>query len=160
MALAAGPAVLETDGLRVLVIDDDPVVRDAVRALLEYFGYECGVAADGPSGLALFESATWDVVITDLTVSGRTGWHIVDAIRKRVSQQPVIVMSGADHLSLRTVAGQCRVSLLVKPFGLNALKAALVDALYARLRSGGPPALLDAMPGRADARNLGGRVGA
>jgi CheY-like chemotaxis protein len=40
---------------RVLVIDDDPFVRDSVQALPEYFGYEWGIAADGPSGLKQFE---------------------------------------------------------------------------------------------------------
>ena len=119
-------------GPRVLVIDDDPVVRDSVQAFLEYFGYECGIAADGPSGLKRFEGQTWDLVITDLTLPGMTGWQVIDAIRGRVPGVPVIVITGVDDPSVRTRARQCQVSLLLKPFGLDVLKAALVDALYAR----------------------------
>jgi hypothetical protein len=44
MALMPGPTVPDTDWPRVLLIDDDPVVRDSVRALLKYFGYECRIA--------------------------------------------------------------------------------------------------------------------
>jgi len=115
-----------------LVIDDDPENRDSVQALLEYFGYECGIAADGPSGLKRFEGHTWDLVITDLTLPGMTGWQVVDAIRGRVPGMPVIVITGLDDPSVRTRARQCQVSLLLKPFALGVLKAALVDALYAR----------------------------
>ena len=117
---------------RVLVIDDDPVVRDSVQALLEYFGYECGIAADGHSGLKRLEGETWDLVITDLMLRGMTGWQVVDAIRGRVPGVPVIVITGVDDPSVRTRARQCQVSLLLKPFGLDMLKAALVEALYAR----------------------------
>ena len=132
MALALGPPVPDTNAPRVLVIDDDPENRDSVQALLEYFGYECGIAADGPSGLKRFEGHTWDLVITDLTLPGMTGWQVVDAIRGRVPGVPVIVITGLDDPSVRTRARQCQVSLLVKPFGLDVLKAALVDALPER----------------------------
>ena len=114
----------------VLLIGDDPVVRDSVQALLEYFGYECGIAADGPSGLKRFEGETWDLVITDLTLPGMTGWQVIDAIRGRVPGVPVIVITGVDDPSVRTRARQCQVSLLLKPFGLDVLKAALVDASH------------------------------
>jgi CheY-like chemotaxis protein len=61
----------------VLLIGDDPVVRNSVQALLEYFGYECGIAADGPGGLKRFEGETWDLVITDLALPGMTDWQAV-----------------------------------------------------------------------------------
>jgi CheY-like chemotaxis protein len=124
-------SVTDTHAPRVLLIDDDPVVRDSIQALLEYLGYQCGAAADGPSGLRLFEGEPWDLVLTDLTLPGMTGWQIVDAVRKRVPRLPVIVMSGADHLSVRTAAAQCRVSVLFKPFGLDALQGIVVSALHA-----------------------------
>jgi DNA-binding response OmpR family regulator len=143
MALATGPPVPDTTAARVLLIDDDPVVRDSVRALLEYLGYECGIAADGPSGLECFARATWDLVITDLMLPGMTGWHVVDAIRRREPTRPVIVISGTDHPSVRIAARQCGVSVLVKPFGLGALKAVLVEALSRPVTVGGLSRPLD-----------------
>jgi CheY-like chemotaxis protein len=124
--------VPDTNAPRVLVIDDDPVVRDSVRALVEHFGYRCGTAADGPSGLRRLEGETWDLAITDLMLRGMTGWQVIDAIRGRAPGVPVIVITGVDDPGVRTRARQCQVSLLLKPFRLDALKAALVDALYAR----------------------------
>jgi CheY-like chemotaxis protein len=147
MALAPGPPVQDTSAPRVLVIDDDPVVRDLVQALLEYFGYECGIAADGPIGLERFDGQTWDLVITDLTLPGMTGWQVVDAIRGRVPGVPVIVITGVDDPSVRTRARQCQVSLLLKPFDLDVLKAALVDALYAGAPSPLTPGRLPAPSG-------------
>jgi CheY-like chemotaxis protein len=131
MALAPGRPVPETNARRVLVIDDDPVVLDLVQMLLEYFGYECGIAADGPDGLKRFDGQTWDLVITDLTLPGMTGWEVVDAIRGRVPGVPVLVITGVDDPCVRTRARQCQVSLLPKPFGIDMLKAALLDAWYA-----------------------------
>jgi CheY-like chemotaxis protein len=129
---------------RVLLIDDDPIVRDSIRALLEYFGYECGIAADGPSGLKRFEGETWDLVTIDMMLPGMTGWQVIDAIRGRVPGVPVIVITGVNDPSVRARARQCQVSLLLKPFGLDVLKAALADALYAR-------ALFSLTPGRSPA---------
>jgi CheY-like chemotaxis protein len=63
-------SVTDTHAPRVLLIDDDPVVRDSIQALLEYLGYQCGAAADGPSGLRLFEGEPWDLLLTDLTLPG------------------------------------------------------------------------------------------
>jgi two-component system, NtrC family, response regulator len=143
MALATGLPVPDIHAPRVLLIDDDPVVRESVQALLEYIGYDCGIAADGPSGLTRFEGETWDLVITDLTLPGMTGWQVIDAIRGRVPGVPVIVITGVDDPSVRTRARQCQVSLLFKPFSLDALKGVLVDALYQRLPSGGLPGPLD-----------------
>ena len=132
MALALVPPVPDTNAPRILLIDDDPIVRDSIQGLLEYFGYDCGIAADGPSGLKRFEGETWDLMMTDLMLPGMTGWQVIDAIRGRVPGVPAIVITGVDDRSVRTRARQCQVSLLLKPFGLDVLKAALVDALYAR----------------------------
>jgi Response regulator receiver domain len=71
-------------------------------------------------------------VITDLMLPGMTGWQVIDAIRGRVPGVPVIVTAGVDDPSVRTRVRQCQVSLLLKPFRLDELKAALADALYAR----------------------------
>ena len=115
---------------RVLIIEDDPVVRGAVQALLDYFGYESGLAADGPSGLRRFEGEPWDLVLTDLTLPGMSGWEVVDAIRGRAPTLPVILITGVDEPMVRTRARASHVRLLLKPFGLDALQAALLDALY------------------------------
>ncbi len=115
---------------RVLIIEDDPVVRGAVQALLDYFGYESGLAPDGPSGLRRFEGEPWDLVVTDLTLPGMSGWEVVDAIRGRAPTLPVILITGVDDPMVRTRARASHVLLLLKPFGLDALQAALSEALY------------------------------
>jgi CheY-like chemotaxis protein len=124
------PHRLPRDPPRVLIIEDDPAVRDAVQALVDYFGYESGLAADGPSGLRRFEADSWDLVLTDLTLPGMSGWEVVDAIRRRTPTLPVILITGVDDSMVRTWACASHIRLLLKPFGLDALQAALADALY------------------------------
>jgi CheY-like chemotaxis protein len=126
--------VPDTTAPRVLLIEDDPSVRDSVHELLDYFGYQCGIAADGQTALQRFHAETWDLVITDLTLPGMTGWQVVEAIRARAPSVPVILITGDHDPEIGARARQCRVSLLPKPFGLDALKAVLVDALYAPSR--------------------------
>jgi CheY-like chemotaxis protein len=70
---------------RVLVIDDDPSVREVVRYVFQDFGYEYETAADGPRGLARFDEGGWDLVLTDLGMPEMSGWAVVEAIRRRSS---------------------------------------------------------------------------
>ena len=122
----------DTCAPRVLVIEDDRTVRDSIQALLEYLGYECGLAADGPSGLRLFEGEPWDLVLTDLTLPGMSGLDVVEVIRRRAPTRPMILITGADDPFIRSRAREHHVLLVLKPFGLDTLKAAVVDALYAQ----------------------------
>ena len=66
---------------RILLIDDDPDVRDVLQHLLASFGYDCHTAADGVSGLARFDEGVWDLVLIDVVMPTMSGWTVVEAIR-------------------------------------------------------------------------------
>jgi CheY-like chemotaxis protein len=109
----------------VLVIDDDRGVREIVSEFLDLLGLEPQGAATGAEGLALFESGVYDLVVTDLSMPGMTGWEVVEAVRRRVPGQAVIMMSGsASELDVGR-ARQQDVTLLRKPVGLEELKRAV-----------------------------------
>src|SRR5262245_23851842 len=58
-------AMSEARRPRVLVIDDDPSVREVLGSLLASFGYDCQTAVNGRAGLARFDEGGWDLVLTD-----------------------------------------------------------------------------------------------
>jgi CheY-like chemotaxis protein len=117
---------------RVLVIDDDPSVREIVRYLLEDFGYDCETAADGPRGLARFQEGGWDLVVTDLGMPEMSGWEVVEAIRRRSLTMPIVLITGLIDPGLMRRAGEQGLPVVPKPFRSDTLRAAVAEALRAR----------------------------
>lgn len=79
---------------RILVIDDDGIVRDALSVFLSRAGHEVLTAADGANGLQLFKSIRPDLVILDRALPLLSGSGVFDSIRKISSKVPVLVLSG------------------------------------------------------------------
>lgn len=82
---------------RVLVIDDDPIMRELAAAKLAEAGYETDSAADGAEGLSRLQGA--DLVISDIDMPGISGFDVVKAIRndRARSEMPVIVITGSER---------------------------------------------------------------
>jgi CheY-like chemotaxis protein len=120
---------------RVLLIDDDELVRRALTALLEHAGYEVQPASDADSGLRLFREQGADLVLTDLQMPDRGGIEVVLAVRYGPRPVPVIAMSGSDEPrgleALRDAAMVGAVAFLRKPFTGEELAAAVRAALEA-----------------------------
>ena len=71
----------DTSRPRILLIDDDPNVREVLVHLFASFGYECHTAAEGASGLARFDEGVWDLVLVDVVMPAMSGWGVVEMIR-------------------------------------------------------------------------------
>jgi CheY-like chemotaxis protein len=133
MVCAQHRAVADAHATRVLVIDDDPGVREAVSSLLVSFGYDCQTADDGQHGLIRFDEGGWDLVLTDLVMPKMSGWEVVEAIRRRAPTMPIVLITGLSDPAVIQRAREWRVPVIAKPFRLETLKATLVEALYAQL---------------------------
>lgn len=107
----------------VLVVDDDPSIRRALRAELEAAGYEIAEAADGEEGTRLFAEMEPDLVLTDLAMPGTDGFDVIAAIRK-THRTPVIVLSvrGGDTDKIRALDLGAD-DYVVKPFSVQELLA-------------------------------------
>lgn len=81
---------------KILVIDDDGIVRDALNVFLTRAGYKVFVAPDGLNGMALFKNNTPDLVILDRDLPGMTGSEIIQKIRQFSKTLPVIILTGYD----------------------------------------------------------------
>ncbi|MDP1568669.1 MAG: sigma-54 dependent transcriptional regulator [Vicinamibacterales bacterium] len=79
---------------RILVIDDEAAIRDAMRMILEYEGYDVLTAATGEEGLAIVEREGPDLLFLDIKMPGMDGIEVLRRLTHLTDQTPVIVISG------------------------------------------------------------------
>ncbi len=79
---------------RILVVDDEPTIRDTSVAILGSQGYEVRTAADGFEGLVELRRSLPDLIISDLRMPDMSGFEFLSVVRRRFSHIPVIAISG------------------------------------------------------------------
>ncbi|HWR54644.1 MAG TPA: response regulator [Bryobacteraceae bacterium] len=118
---------------KLLVVDDEEVVRLAARAVLEKHGFEVLLAEDGIAAMQLFERdpAGFSAVLLDLTMPGMSGEHVVPRLRALRRDVSILLMSGYDERMVMERLGTAEVSgFLHKPYTSSQL-AERVKALVA-----------------------------
>ncbi len=117
----------------ILVVDDDPSIRQALSRELALAGYDAISAADGSEGKAVFEERRPDLVITDLAMPRADGFALLAAVR-RVDATPVLVLSvrGEEEDKVRALDLGAD-DYVTKPFSLRELLA----RVRTQLRRGG-----------------------
>jgi len=102
-------------GIRALVADDEPIIRNIVRRYLRRFGCEAHEVASVPEAREVLEreADTFGLVVTDHRMPGGTGHELIDWIRMRWASLPIILMSGGFSEPLPPGA---LVRTLEKPF--------------------------------------------
>jgi two-component system response regulator AtoC len=118
---------------RVLVIDDDPGVRDYMEALVSRQGYEVVAVADGEQALLSLETSQPDLVTLDVVLPGMDGLETLSELKKRLPEVPVVMLSG--HGQARNIVEAMRLGasdFLRKPFEVEELELAFQKALEKR----------------------------
>jgi len=120
---------------RVLVVDDDPLVRETVALALERAKHEVRRAADGLQALDMLSAAPADLVISDIIMPEVDGIGLLLAMRKRHPPLKVVAMSGGGRTRnmdfLRMAEALGAHATLPKPFTPEQLLAAVAAALKA-----------------------------
>jgi two-component system KDP operon response regulator KdpE len=110
-------------GTKILVIDDEPQIRRAIRVGLEKFDYKVLLATTGEEGLDLAALESPDVVILDLAMPGIDGFEVCRQLREW-SQVPIIVLSVRDSEESKVRALEMGADdYVIKPFGMRELEA-------------------------------------
>jgi CheY-like chemotaxis protein len=123
----ASPAADADSGIRrVLLVDDEASIVDLFGMILRNAGYFVRTAMNGVAGLALFESSSWDLVITDRQMPQMDGERLAEEIREMAPETPVILITGISHGDIRPGLFD---AVLRKPFSKAALLAAVKDIL-------------------------------
>jgi CheY-like chemotaxis protein len=116
-------------GKRVLIVDDEPMIRFVVAEEIESAGAETVEAEDGLAALELIEQGLVpDVLVTDVRMPRMDGWTLAERARALHPGLPVLYVTGYSDVTARPVAGGQVVS---KPFRPGALSST-VDALVQR----------------------------
>lgn len=79
---------------RILIVDDEPSLRQLGKMLLEAQGYEVQCAEDGFEGLAALKQSLPDIIISDLRMPNMNGFEFLSVVRRRFPSIPVVVISG------------------------------------------------------------------
>jgi CheY-like chemotaxis protein len=104
---------------RVLVVDDDPSIRELLSAALEDDGYEVVPAANGQDALAICARWRPDVIVLDLMMPVMDGWTFAKRL-KEVDDIPIVVLSAANDLE-RHAKNLGAAFVVGKPFDLDQL---------------------------------------
>jgi PAS domain S-box-containing protein len=119
----AGPARTATRSLRVLVVDDDDLIRESTSQILEVLGHQATLAAGGEEALRLLAGGLEvDLVVLDLNMPGLSGAETLPRLRALRPDLPVLVATGRpDQQAQALVAAHPKVTLLAKPYTIQEL---------------------------------------
>lgn len=125
--------------MRLLVVEDESKVAHALKEGLEAEGYQVVVARSGEEGFFLAHQETFDLLVLDLMLPGRSGIEVLDTLRRRGIQTPVLILTAKDAVEDRVVGLDTGADdYLVKPFAFPELLA----RVRALLRRGRPDHVL------------------
>ncbi len=133
---------MSQEAVRVLVVEDEPNIRELVCLHLRHEGYTCEPAADGQAGLAKAQAEAYDLMVLDLMLPGLDGLSLCRAVRNgRLNADVPILMLTAKREEADKVVGleSGADDYLTKPFGVREL-VARARALLRRPRHGASPA--------------------
>ncbi len=124
-----------TKGGRILVVDDETLVRETVGSLLSDEGYVVDQASDGHDAIAKVDAHCPDVILLDLMMPGMNGRQFLDALRDRGhADLPVVVMTAVHGLTDARFGASDALDVIEKPFDLDDLLNKIALAMY---RAGG-----------------------
>ena len=115
---------------RILVVDDEPTVCETIEMILKFDGYEVQTASSGKEALLLLEQRAFDVVVTDYSMPEMKGDALVAAIKQRLPNQPVVMITAHEAMLSFSGSPLAGVGAVVnKPFDLEELRGAVAKVL-------------------------------
>ncbi len=105
---------------RILIIDDEAMIRDLLKELLEREGYETITASGGNDGIEIYRKKPADLIITDLIMPGKEGIETIMELRRDFPDVKIIAMSGGGKIDSETYLKIAKtigaIETIAKPF--------------------------------------------
>jgi CheY-like chemotaxis protein len=121
--------------LKVLVVDDEPAVRTALSEILTAEGHEVAACADGPAALERSREEAFDLVITDLSMPGMSGWEVAGCVKAERPETPVLLITGwGEQIDPAEARAKGVDAVLAKPFTRIDLAMLIVELIAPGMR--------------------------
>ena len=118
--------------MRILIIEDEKLLADSLKALLEQNGFEADAACDGKTGEYYAALGIYDLLILDVMMPGRDGYEVARRLRERRMEMPILMLTARSELDDRVTGLNAGADYyLTKPFDTQELLAC-VNALLRR----------------------------
>jgi len=115
-----------TSTYHILVVDDEPLVCDAVRLMLSFDGHRVEVVNSGKAALELLAKSEFDLVITDFNMPEMKGDELAAAIKARKPAQPVMMITAYPELVIEAGKVPKHIDeVIAKPFRMDELRGAV-----------------------------------
>jgi len=125
-------APLAEAAARILIVDDELPVLQAVRGVIEQMGHQAREANDGAQAIAALESESFDLVVTDLRMPNQDGFAVVRRARELPAHTPAVVLTASASIADCVEAMQAGAfNFLVKPLDRDELRKVVSNALSA-----------------------------
>ncbi|SNB44754.1 response regulator [Geobacter sp. DSM 9736] len=118
----------------ILLIDDDPQIREALAGCMSLDGHQVHLAENGRAGLEIIRTVAVDVVITDIIMPEQDGFEVIMSLGARLQPPKIIAITGGsaylDHEMLLKIASNMKVNkVLQKPVRFEEISKAIAEVL-------------------------------
>ena len=123
---------------RILVVDDEPGIREFLQIMLEREGYEVSSAENGTDAISRFKKKKYDVVIADIKMPKVSGLEVLSSVKEMSPETRVILITAhASFESAVEAMNEGAYDYITKPFNVDEIKVTVSNALQNNGRSGG-----------------------
>ena len=124
---------MERSGEHLLIVEDDPEMRDLLRKVLEKEGYRVSVSGDGHQAVIALDRETFDLVVTDMLMPCDGGLELLETVHRTHPSLPVIIVTAfGDWRSYSRALELGAAAFISKPLRMAELIAAVHAALAGR----------------------------
>jgi putative two-component system response regulator len=133
LELEGGADMIASMKAKILIVDDEPSVREILSEWLTLSGYSCSVADSGVSAMDVLKERKFDLVVSDITMHGMSGVHLLALIRHSFPDVAVIMVTAVDDRATAIHTLELGAyGYVIKPFHMNEFLINVANALERR----------------------------